>query len=333
MAKNLALSTMSLFACLMLAEVSIFIFNQVGDRVREHYPLDYFRPDSDLGYEPNPGKFTVQKYYGDRLLFSAQYTINSKGIRETPFKQNGRWCNVVFSGGSNTFGEGVGDVETMPYYFQEASGGKFRAYNLGFHGYGPHQMLRTIETGRIADLVDGPFQVLIYQGIVPHVDRVAGKAAWDLYGPRYTVDPEGKVEYKGPFHGPIFKFFNDFLKDSLLYTFIRTHLLRLTSLDSEDIPLYLKILGRAKSEIENTYGAHFIVLFWDRGRDVALYADQIIHQLNQDEFQVNRISQIIPDIQTNEEAFILSPYDPHPNPRTNRLLGEYLAEVLQDFQC
>ncbi len=332
MAKNLALSFMSLFACLMLLEVSLVIYNQVEDQVRVDYPFWYFHYDSELGYGPNTGKFTVQEHFADRLLYQVQYTINSKGIRETPFRKNGRLCNVVFSGGSITFGEGLGDTETMPYYFQDAGGGKFRAHNLGFHGYGPHQMLRMIETGRMADLVDGPFQVVIYQGIPAHVDRVAGKTSWDFYGPRYTMNQEGRVEYNGPFHGTVFRYFLGYLKDSLLYKFIRTHLLHSTLLDSKDIPLYLKILARAKSELENTYGAQFLVLFWDKGSGYTL-ANQIVQQLDQGQFQVIRVSQIIPNIQTNREAFILSPDDPHPNARAHRLIGEYLAEVLQDYQC
>ena len=84
--------------------------------------------------------------------------------------------DAFFFGDSFTYGEGVNDDETLPYLFEKLSGGRYRAYNLAFHGYGPQQMLRVIETGLLEKMVsDQRPLIVVYEALVQHIERAAGK--------------------------------------------------------------------------------------------------------------------------------------------------------------
>jgi hypothetical protein len=239
---------------------------------------------------------------------------------------------VVFFGDSFTFGEGVSDHDTMPYFFAKEGDGKFNVYNLGFHGYGPHQMLRALETERLKTIVDDPVHLVIYQGIQSHVDRVAGNTWWDHYGPRYTLTPDGSVRYQGPFHGKWYKFFYNLVHHSALYVFIQERVIQMHAFDSRNIPLYIGVLEQSRRAVERNLHAPFYVLFWDKGSGDIL-ADQIVKKFEDNRFLLINISEIIPDIQVNQELYTLSPYDPHPNATTYHLIGKYLAEAFKDSPC
>ena len=336
--KNVTLIFLSVFACLAIAEILCLLLNRPKESYSGEYTASYFRHDVEdgefveLGYEPNPGQFSVQKHHGVHLAYSQQYTITPQRIRETPLPKLAEGCNVVFFGGSFTFGEGVSDYETMPYFFAKEGGGKFNVYNLGFHGYGPHQMLRVLETERLKTIVDGPVHLVIYQGIQSHVDRVAGNTFWDHYGPRYTLMPDGTVKYQGPFHGKGFKFFYDLVRHSALYGYIQERVIQMHAFDHRNIPLYLGVVEQSRRAVERNLHAPFYVLFWDKGSGDIL-TDQIVKDFEDNRFRLIKISQIIPDIQANQKTYTLFPYDPHPNPTTHYLIGKYLAEAFRDSPC
>lgn len=336
--KNVTLILLSVFACLAIAEILCLLLNRSTESYSGEYTTSYFRSDVDnadlmeLGYEPNPGRFSVQKYQGDQLVYNQIYTITPQRIRETPIANHAAGCNVVFFGGSFTFGEGVSDHETMPYFFAKEGGGKFNVYNLGFHGYGPHQMLRALETERLKTIVDGPVHLVIYQGFQSHVDRVAGNTFWDHYGPRYTVMPDGSVKYQGPFHGKSYKFFYDLFRHSALYVFIQERVIQLHSFDSENIPLYLGVLEQSRRMVEHNLHAPFHVLFWDKGAGNIL-TDQIVKKFEDKQFGLIKVSQIIPEIEANQKLYTLSPYDTHPNPTAHHLIGKYLEEAFKNSPC
>src|SRR5262249_43624964 len=156
------------------------------------------------------------------------------------------------------------DTETMPSQFVAASSGLYRGYNLAQSGYGPHQMLRMLETGKLHRVVgNNSINLVVYQGIVDHVGRIVGRNTWDLRGPRYvmTADEQG-VAYVGPFRSDAYVTFLQQLKKSEIYSYFtsrffddRPHV--------EDLPLYIAILKQAQREVERRYGAgSFIILFW-----------------------------------------------------------------------
>ena len=163
----------------------------------------YYKPHSILGYGPHSEvQATALKYHGNKRLYDVTYTIGADGLRVGPNIADGTAPAILFFGDSFTFGEGVDDHETIPSQVEQISKGKFKTLNFGFHGYGPHQMLATLENGLEKKIIGNHrANYAIYQALALHVDRCAGRTFWDVSGPRYVLDDEGEAVYAGTFHG------------------------------------------------------------------------------------------------------------------------------------
>jgi hypothetical protein len=151
-----------------------------------------------LGYRPR--KNTVvdsRKYFKDELVYDVTYSIDANGLRIAPpvTPGSGERC-ILFFGGSFTFGEGVEDDTTTAYQVGQRLEGRYRIFNFGFHGYGPHQMLSALESGLAKSISSCNARYVIYLVLVEHVQRPAGLALWDLEGPRYLLAANG-VERDG----------------------------------------------------------------------------------------------------------------------------------------
>lgn len=157
------------------------------------------RDDSVLGYAPVHGQLTpVKGFAGSQLIYDVTYTIDADGLRiAAGFDENphDNRC-MLFFGCSFTFGEGVDDHEAMPYVAGTLA--NLRAYNFGFPGYGPHQMLAAVEHGMVERIVDCRPRWIIYQALPTHVARAAGQTSWDRHGPRYALE-DGEAKYTGHF--------------------------------------------------------------------------------------------------------------------------------------
>lgn len=143
-------------------------------------PGPYYIHDEIRGYAAaSNAKKISKKMVGDKVLYDVVYTTNQYGLRVEPHdlapsknSLSNDYKNVVFFGGSFTFGEGVNDNEALPYLLEELSAGKYRAYNFGFHGYGPQQMLRIIETGLLDKVIsENKPMIAIYEALIEHIER------------------------------------------------------------------------------------------------------------------------------------------------------------------
>lgn len=224
----------------------------------------YFRSDADLGYGPVPG-VRVRSYreMGGARIYDVRYTIDEHGLRTTP-GSGGVGPAIVFFGGSFTFGEGVEDDETLPARTAAWLGDGTRILNAGFHGYGPHQMLRSLETGRLDPVVADGVEHVLYQGIPGHVPRAAGRVTWDLAGPRYELGADGRAVFEGAFRG-----WAASTVSKILHRFGPTRALLERSLVAgedereRDEQRYVEIVARAAELADERWGARFTVIFWD----------------------------------------------------------------------
>src|SRR5690242_12950529 len=87
---------------------------------------------SDLGYQGNPGIHVSEKLgKNGESIYTVKYTIVDDGFRITP--NNSSTGNTInFLGCSFTFGEGLNDDQTLPYYVSEF--GRYHVRNYGFVG-------------------------------------------------------------------------------------------------------------------------------------------------------------------------------------------------------
>ena len=276
----------------------------------------YYVQGGELGYAPAPGvRVTAKKTMGNQLVYDAVYTISDQGVRLTKGDPSGdTW---FFMGCSVTFGAGVNDDETLPAYFSADLGYRANVVNLGFDGYGPHQMLRSLETERLRPLLHGRVKQVIYQGIWTHAWRAAGHASWDLYGPFYALSGDG-VSYAGPFHDRFTAFILKVLSKSSFFRFVLDRTLYRLDLSEEDIERYARIVERSAQLARETFGSEFTVLYWDEDNELS---QRVLARLEKTGLPLLLVSAVIPRWEWAGLRF----RDEHPKPEAYRRLAAALA--------
>ena len=299
-----------------------------GFKFEGSYTQNYFTADDILGYAPNKG-ITVNSKLSikGKQYYDVAYTINDKGLRISPPSDRHR-C-VLFFGDSFTFGEGLEDNETLPYLVGELS--KAQVYNFGFHGYGPHQMLAAIEQGMLDKIVDCQPSLIAYEGFIGDIYRSAGRAPWDRHGPKYAIAANGTVKYQGHFDDNFTKskaiaFIKEQVEKSYFYKkFFKYNVL----IDGKDIKLFVEIVNASYARLREKYpNADFHVLFWDNYPENKL-SKQVIAGLSSKSFQLDLISQILPNFWENESRYEI-PDEQHPNALANQYIAEYMVEEIMD---
>lgn len=305
----------------------------------------YWNYDKILGYAGGKNiSVNATKYYQEKVVYEVTYTNNRYGLRITPhdimtFPGSGLkpYDKVVFFGCSFMVGQGVKDNETLPYQFEELSRESFRAYNYGFHGYGPHQMLRILETGLIDEAIpDKKTSVAICEILTNHVERSSGKypyVIWDVNGPKYVLNHNGEPEHVGRFGDDtrlqIVHILNSIFAKSYLLelTNIRTDLF-IEKREPKDISLFISIIKKSKELFEQKYCGHFIVLLW-RLPDDQDYAT-ILAKLQENQIDVVTTDEIFQGENLAEKYLIKN--DGHPNQLANRKLAEFFLAKIRSPQ-
>lgn len=302
---------------------------------RSTQPFEQYRVDKFLGFAPDKNRrINETKYYKDKLVFNATYSIDKNGLRISPpyDEFNLKGC-VLFFGCSFTYGIGVNDNKTLPYQVGIQTHGNYRIYNFGLGGYGPHQMLSELEHNIVKNIVScNGTTYAIYQAIPDHINRAAGLSYWDVCGPRYVLAKNGEVSFAGNFDDVnIFpKVILKYLNKSLIYRDIIGNR-RFFNRD-KDIDLYVRIICAAKKNFEKQYpGGKFHIIFWDNRftsdekPEKTLEWMKVLNYFIDNGISLHLTSDIIPDYQNNKSKYILSPYDTHPNALAHRLVAEYVV--------
>jgi len=135
-------------------------------------------------------------------IYDVIYTLDALGYRITAVDAARRRNRFIgFLGCSVTFGEGVRDDETMPYYVGRLTK-RSQPYNYGWRGGGPAEALRMFEERDITTEIAQADGLWVYTFIDDHVDRTIGTSkviAWGPSKPYYELTPAGGAVYLGTF--------------------------------------------------------------------------------------------------------------------------------------
>lgn len=284
--------------------------------------------DEVLGYAPIANKTTrIKRKDGAEAPYDVVYTIDSDGLRRSPAASDRSCPSMLFFGGSFTFGESVNDQETMPYQVGLLT--RCPVYNFGYRGYGPHQMLASIESGRVSQVVRTRPAIAIYQAISDHLVRSAGRAPWDTHGPEYLLQKDGALEYVGHFDDSdtFLRLVRLRLKQSGIHQkFIRPQ----RRVNRDDIRLLVAIVEAARDKLQVQYpDLAFHLIIWDLTTDVPSKLDLYnwwYQELEHRGFNLHFISQILPGYPENQDKYIIGDGDAHPNARAHRMIAEYVAQ-------
>jgi hypothetical protein len=188
------------------AEGGFYLLNQ-QTALFENSIKGMFQADKHLGYKPKPNmQFSSKKTRkkDGKVVYDVVYSIDTYGRRITPVSNAaGRTEGfILYFGGSFTFGEGVNDNETMPFYVSQFAP-KRLPYNYGFRGYGPQQMLANLQSDKITEEVKSTGRgILVYTFIDDHVRRVIGSIRVLFFvhpHPYYTLDRNDQLVRRGSF--------------------------------------------------------------------------------------------------------------------------------------
>lgn len=212
-------------------EIIVRTFYQV-DRipVQGDYSQGFNVPSTDYGYKPRPNsKVTaIKKSRDGSLIYSVSYTTDEFSRRVTPVKnEQVRNKFLVFFGCSFTFGEGLEDNQTLPYFAGEQAP-CYMPYNYGYSGYGPQQMLVRLQNP------DFPKQINQHSGVMicspAHVPRSIGTyyavTNWAKNFPYFYLDKDGILRRDGDFEigRPVRSwFYNLFFNIKLADFFLRRY--------------------------------------------------------------------------------------------------------------
>ena len=131
-------------------------------------------PDSLLGYRPNSNAHcSGEKTYHDTLIYKMTYNLDSSGHRVTPYSLTPKEKFAVFLGCSFTFGDGLNDNETIPYFFSKNTK-TFQGYNFSYSGYGSNQALIMLQNDSLNKIVIQKDGIGIYVFIHDHINRTIG---------------------------------------------------------------------------------------------------------------------------------------------------------------
>jgi hypothetical protein len=303
------------------------------------YRKGYFASDEILGYAPTKGK-TVDssEYKGKEIVYNVTYTIGDDGLRVSPPSEviNDSPC-ILFFGDSFTFGEGLEDNQTMPYLVGELS--KYKVYNFGFHGYGPHQMLSALEHGVVDEIVKCKPRVAVYQALVDHVARSAGLSAWDKHGPKYSLS-DGVLKYDGHFddhssippEGRISTIISRVrmgvqaqIEKSSTY---KKYFANRSYVNAGNVEVFLAIVDASKNKFTRTYpGSAFHVVLWDEDPNDQYY-NMVREGLEKKGINLHLVSSILPNFSDKRPTYEISPYDKHPNALANTYIARYVVQII-----
>jgi hypothetical protein len=316
-----------IFSILSCAETLLWLLPDKDDgQFHETYPSEFYRPIPFLGYGPTADiKANFRKLHGSNVVYDVIYTIDSHGFRFTPSPTEPTVPAILFFGCSFTFGEGVDDQSAMPYQVESMSKGKYRVLNLGFQGYGPHQMLAALEH----NIMDCALQTsipkyVIYQCIPTHTLRSAGLASWESGdGPQYILTKDKTVEYIGPFNNKwrylVAKYFRDQIKESSIVQ--RFPAWELPTTTREHADLLVAIVTKARDFVKNKWpGAKFSVLLWnDNTRSSRLIQKGLLEK----NVELFLITEALPESTSNPEQYEI-PFDHHPNALAHKRIAEFV---------
>lgn len=289
------------------------------------YTQDFFRPDDLLGYTVKPdAQITSIKKAGDDIIYDVTYTLDAHHRRLTPVDNPAaRDKFLLFFGDSFTFGEGVADDETLPFYVaQQAT--TYQPYNYGLSGYGPQQMLAKLQSDTLPQEVNEATGAAIYIFIDAHVERAIGSMyvynAWGDQMPFYTTTWGGDLVRRGNFKTgrPLVSALYELLAQSEIARYYQLNIPG--TLRPAHYQQAARIIIAARDTFQQTYQSDqfYVVIYPDEGdyfEDIIPYFEAAnLNILNYDEF-----------MKLDPDQGLSIAGDGHPTGKANQIVAEKIV--------
>lgn len=322
---NLSIATTAIIFTIITMETVFFILNACRMPNKKQYLVDYCLRYRIL-HQDLPRRYLTEIYLAS---MGVKYHLT---IREwdkyrrrlTPTENlQGRSKYALFLGCSFTFGDGVRDNETLPYFFGEMVP-TYQPYNYGRSGAGPQQMLVTLQNSHINKQITEKEGILIYTFLDQHINRTIGsmRAVGELgpFHPYFFINKHNELVQKGSFASgrPFLTRLYRIIFRSQLARFFHIELPPL--IREQDVYLTYRIIKESARLYQAQFkNSNFYILFYPGSR----YARRIIPYLENDGIKYLDYSWI----DFRNKAFRLEG-NPHPAPLAYRTLAERIAKDL-----
>ena len=196
-------STLTILLFVEFVYRTFFLQKMATDNVR---PVSLYMPDSLLGYKYNqPSVYTIVKSFsGEDTVYNTSYTILNDTFNSGThfnfrkgYNSNSGNKEAVFLGCSLTFGQGLADSQTLPYYYGAAA--NVSTVNMACIGYGIHQVYQLFNLKFSQQ--DNHNRIFIYPFFYDHILRANGLYNWNNSGPFWDIQDDTLVD-----RGPLYKF-------------------------------------------------------------------------------------------------------------------------------
>jgi len=287
----------------------------------------FYTDDPELGYVIKPGARAVSSVLeraDGSVIYDVTYTVDQSGRRSVIPRPTVASDDeaIFFVGDSFTFGEGVNNEDALPQQFSNVSG--LRVINFGVPGYGAHQVLREMETDRFHTVEARDPSAIVYV-VLPwnHMQRAAGRVAWDKNGPRYEII-DGSLQHIGHFTPPKESLLKSLFGSASLYKkFVLDRLNQNTDADRERL---LAIISRVQNLSASKYHAPLFIVLWDVNGEKNSDAKWMYENLRAEGIPTLAISAVAPELEESKYYLV---GDPHPNGEGYALVATALAAFLQ----
>lgn len=279
----------------------------------------------DVGYLPKANRqLRGGPIVNRQRLYDVFYTIGPDHFRVVPKAADTPDGCVLLFGDSFTFGDGVKDDETFAAQIVTLSGGRVAARNFAMTGWGPHQFLAGLQSGRFQKSVQCKPTDAFFLMIPELVWRTVGVTnPWDTNGPRYRLDAGGHPVRVGT------------LGDPDPYNWRRWIGIKPVS-QGDAKRLTIAVISEAMAELKRLYPGirtHLILYRVASWTDVDFTVDDLVqfeYELQQAGLTPIPLEAIIPDYRFAMENYVLHPTDTHPNARAHRRIAQFILREIQN---
>ena len=284
---------------------------------------DKLLPNNLLDRKPGEYHNFSLKTSTGKYIYDVTYTIDKYGRRITPVIDTpSRQQYLIFLGGSFTFGLGVEDKQTLPYWTGNAAQG-YMPYNYGENGAGPFDILAQVETTDFNRAVKQKRGVFIYPIIYDHINRTIGRMSllgWKKYAIFYKKNKAGQFVRSGTFQSekPVLTKTYEFLADRQL-----THYLKLDfpfSITEKHLEHVAQVINQIKNTLNEKYPDNpFVLLLYPSSTKL----NRLIPYLEKYHIRYLDYTTLY---DKNDKKYYLAEEDHHPTPLAYKIVAEQLVK-------
>lgn len=276
---------------------------QVSEVVLDNGDRDWFLVDKN--YYKTKSNFAEN----NDIVIETIYTLDENGLRTTKSNDESKDA-YLFLGCSFMFGACINDNETLPYLFSEKFNFERKVINAGQDARGINRAYSILANRDYLKGLIGKSQLkyVFYEFIEDHINR-----AFRYNMPSDVLIYENKKEYE--VNQP-FKFVKKVFTSSLIFERCLNEFI-----EAKSFHFYIKYINNTFRKMYNIskeyYGADFVVVMWDRNKDI------------EDYFIENNIDFIKAYKILNYEKDIVE-FDGHPNIKGNKKMVGLITDFINE---